>query len=73
LLKWYIKCPIEYFFSHLKITSNKNTIFGTIGEFMEKNSRALHVESNEPQSYREAMAMNKEKWLPAYQKEFQNF
>ena len=29
---------------------------------MEKNSRALHVESNEPQSYREAMAMNKEKW-----------
>jgi hypothetical protein len=37
---------------------------------MEKNSRALHVESNEPQSYREAMAMNKEKWLPAYQKEF---
>jgi hypothetical protein len=40
---------------------------------MEKNSRALHVESNEPQSYREAMVMNKEKWLPAYQKEFQNF
>ena len=34
---------------------------------MEKNSRALHVESNEPQSYREAMAMNKEKLI---QKEF---
>ena len=30
----------------------------------------MHVESNEPQSHREAMAINKEIWLPAFQNEF---
>ncbi len=38
---------------------------------MEKNASVLFVESNEPQSYSEAMASpESEKWLQAYQKEY---
>ena len=38
---------------------------------MEKHGSALHVETNEPQSYRDAMAQNEKKWFPAYKKEYE--